>query len=145
MNALSRAICPKVIQVCALRKILRSTSNSAQTFGFQLGCPGPQLVILFIIDLKSNFFFQASQEVFWKRTDFIVLLVAELGKLEFRVQEKPTTLYDETHQRFCAMEQDFHRNFFFNFTLFFAFSSGLFEWITLIWVWFERFLLPNTS
>ena len=37
--------------------------------------------------------------------------------------------------------------FFFcvNLTLFFAFSSGLFEWVMLIRVWFERFLLPNTS
>lgn len=67
---------------------------------------------LLIIDLKSNCLFQASQEVFCKRTDFIVLLVAELSNLRFRIQEEPTTLYDETHQRFCAMEQDFLRIFF---------------------------------
>ena len=83
LNALSRAICPKVMRLWALRKISRSTSNSAQTF--QMGCPGPQLVILLIIDLKSNCLFQASQEVFCKRTDFIVLLVAELSNLRFRV------------------------------------------------------------
>ena len=77
-----------------------------------MGCPGPQLVILLIIVLKSNCLFQAGQEVFCKRTDFFVLLVVELSNLRFRVQEEPTTLYDETHQRFCAMEQDFLRNFF---------------------------------
>ena len=85
-------------------------------------------MILLIIDLKSNCLFQASQEVFCKRTDFIVLLVAELSNLRFRIQEEPTKLYDETHQRFYAMEQDFLRIFFcVNLTLFFAFSSGLFE------------------
>ena len=86
------------------------------------------MILLIIIDLKSNCLFQASQEVFCKRTDFIVLLVAELSNLRFRIQEESTTLYDETHQRFCAMEQDFLRIFFWvNLTLFFAFSSGLFE------------------
>ena len=70
------------------------------------------MILLIIIDLKSNCLFQASQEVFCKRTDFIVLLVAKLSNLRFRIQEEPTTLYDETHQRFCAMEQDFLRIFF---------------------------------
>ena len=74
-------------------------------------------MILLIIDLKSNCLLRASQEVFCKRTDFFVLLVAELSNLRFRVQEEPTTLYDETHRRFCTMEQDFFRNFFFVSTL----------------------------
>ena len=38
------------------------------------------------------------------------------------------------------MEQDFHGNFQVNVTWFFAFFSGVLDWIVLILVWFERSL-----
>ena len=38
------------------------------------------------------------------------------------------------------MEQDFHGNFRVNVTWFFAFFSGVLDWIVLILVWFERSL-----
>ena len=39
-----------------------------------------------------------------------------------------------------VMEQDFHGNFQVNVTWFFAFFSGVLDWIVLILVWFERSL-----
>ena len=39
-----------------------------------------------------------------------------------------------------AVEQDFHGNFQVNVTWFFAFFSGVIDWIVLILVWFERSL-----
>ena len=39
-----------------------------------------------------------------------------------------------------AVEQDFHGNFQVNVTWFFAFFSGVLDWIVLILVWFERSL-----
>jgi len=81
----------------------------------------------FSLSLPPSFFSLAGHLV-----DFI--LVGKVFKRAFRILG-----LDERKGRW-VVEQDFHGNFQVNVTWFFAFFSGVLDWIVPILVWFERSL-----
>ena len=62
------------------------------------------------------------------------ILVGKVVRKAFRI----LLLYEGKGR--CVVEQDFHGNFQVNVTWFFAFFSGVLDWIVLILVWFKRSL-----
>ena len=82
---------------------------------------------LFLCFSCLNFFYLAGHLV-----GFILVGIV-FGKA-FRISE-----LDE-RKGWWLVEQDFHGNFQVNVTWFFAFFSGVLDWIVLILVWFERSL-----
>ena len=91
---------------------------------------------LLLFAFSPPLFFRFSWVIFCSLAGHLVGLIL-VGKV-FRKAFKNLGL-DETKGRW-AVEQDFHANFQVNVTWFFAFFSGVFNWIVLILVWFERSL-----
>ena len=91
---------------------------------------------------KQNFafsppiFFRFSCDIFFSLAGQLVdfISVGMVFRKAFRILR-----IDERKGRW-VVEQDFHGNFQVNVTWFFAFFSGVLDWIVLILVWFERSL-----
>ena len=86
--------------------------------------------------LSSLFFFAFLASFFFSLAGHLVgfILVGRVFRKAFRILG-----LGERKGRW-AMEQDFHGDFQVNVTWFFAFFSGVLDWIVLILVWFERSL-----
>ena len=68
-----------------------------------------------------------------------LILVGKVFRKAFRILG-----LDERKGRW-VVEKDFLANFLINLTWFFAFFSGVLDWIVLILVWFERYLNTHVS
>ena len=89
---------------------------------------------LLLFAFSPPLFFRFSSLIFSLLSGYLVgfILVGKVLGKTFRILG-----LNERKVRW-VVEQDFHGNFQWNVTWFFAFFSGVLDWIVLILVWFER-------
>ena len=101
-----------------------------------MGFKSDTAVFTFTFRFLSSLIFSLSLPHFFPFVGHLVgfILVGNVFRKAFRILG-----IDERKGRW-VVEQDFHGNFRVNVTWFFAFFSGVLDWIVLILVWFERSL-----
>ena len=94
-----------------------------------------QQSLLLLFAFSPPIFFRFSCLIFFSSAVHLVgfILVGNILSKDFRILG-----LDDRKGRWVG-EQDFHGSFQVNVTCFFAFFSGVLDWIVLILVWFERF------
>ena len=101
-----------------------------------LGLKVTQQSWLLLFAFSPPLFFRFSCLIFFSLAGHLVgfILVGKVFRKAFRILG-----LGERKGRW-VVEQDFHGNFRVNVTWFFAFFSGVLDWIVLVLVWFERSL-----
>ena len=124
----------KLFTGCTLGGLLISMQNiSLQSWGM---CKKKNFDLTFTFCFLSFPLFVIFLPHFFSLAGHLVgfILVGKVLEKAFRILG-----LDERKGRW-VVEQDFHGNFQVNVTWFFAFFSGVLDWIVLILVWFERSL-----
>ena len=106
-----------------------------QNFGIVFGFKSNPSVLTFRFRFLSSPLFLLFMSCFSLAGHLVgFILVGKVFRKAFRI------LGLDERKVSWVVEKDFHANFQVNVTLFFAFFSGVLDWILLILVWFERSL-----